>query len=76
MDNSLLQRIAEEAGKNCFNEYCDLTTERRNEEGLGIRVAQWAEWSGDVILRVFRSALEDANFHTEAALVEKMLEKL
>lgn len=36
---------------------------------LGIAISQWAEWSGDMIMRVFFEALEDANYHTAAAEV-------
>lgn len=48
--------------------------EERAEEGLGIAVSNWAEWDGLKIMRVFFSALEDANFHKEAALVQGWIE--
>jgi len=48
----------------------------RQEQGLGIAISQWSEWDGLKILRVFRSALEDSNFHTEAAQVEEMIKKV
>ena len=45
------------------------------EEALGILVSQWTEWDGLAIMRVFFSALEDANFHSEAGLVLEMIER-
>jgi hypothetical protein len=44
-------------------------------EALGILLAHYAEWNGLVILKAAESALEDANFHTEAGLVAEMAAK-
>lgn len=49
--------------------------DKRKEQGLGIAIATWSDWSGTKIMRVFMEALEDANFHDEAAQVAEMLEK-
>lgn len=38
-------------------------------DALGLLVARWAEGDGDKIVRVFLSALEDANCHTLCAEV-------
>ena len=39
------------------------------EEALGLVIATHFGWDGAAIMRVFAAALEDANFHTEAAHV-------
>lgn len=43
-------------------------------EALGVLVAHWAEWDGYQIARAFVEALEDANFHYEAAEVAAMFD--
>lgn len=45
-----------------------------SEETLGIMISVWSEWDGLSILRVFMSALGDANFHHEAEIIGQMLE--
>jgi len=37
-------------------------------------LAAWAEWDGVALLKVLAYALEDANFHSESAIVEEMIE--
>lgn len=49
--------------------------EERKNDGLGIAIAHYTKWSGVDIMEIFYSALEDANFHKEAAQVAKMLKK-
>ena len=46
------------------------------EEGLGLALSSWAEWDGGKLMRVFASALEDSNFHTEAEAVREMEKNL
>ena len=70
-----IEAAAMAAAKKCFAEDYDAQTYQKKEEGLGIAISQWAKWDGLSIMRVFISALEDANFHTEAAAVSKMLKK-
>ncbi len=41
-----------------------------DEDALGILISQHFEWDGHAIMRVARAALEDANFHIEAATIE------
>ena len=48
--------------------------ERLEENGLGIIISHWTEWDGMKIMRVFRDALEDANFHSECLIVDAMME--
>lgn len=43
-------------------------------EALGLVVSHHFEWDGLKILETFFFALEDANFHTEAAQVQEMIE--
>jgi Fe-S cluster assembly ATPase SufC len=50
--------------------------EERKELGLGMAVSRWTQWDGLMVLRVFHAALEDANFHAEAAHVQAMIDKL
>ena len=45
-----------------------------SEETLGIIISQWSEWDGPKIMRVLVSALEDANFHDEAEIIEQIIE--
>ena len=73
-----IQQVAEDRAQNCFtNDYVKQTPqEDREAEGLGIALAQWAEWDGLKLMRVFYAALEDANFHTEAGMVQAMIEAL
>lgn len=42
-------------------------------ERFGIVISKHFEWDGVRIMEAFRSALEDANFHEEAAMVEKWI---
>tara|TARA_R100001163_G_scaffold50787_1_gene38215 strand:+ start:337 stop:540 length:204 start_codon:yes stop_codon:yes gene_type:complete len=48
----------------------DLTKEEL--EKLGREISQTCLWSGDDIITVFQSALEDANFHSFNELVSVM----
>ena len=48
--------------------------EATDEEALGIALSQYSEWDGLFILRTAEYALEDANFHTESAIVGRMAE--
>lgn len=47
-----------------------------DEEALGLVISSHFEWDGLAILKSLMYALEDANFHTEAALVEEMIKKV
>ena len=60
---------------NVFTDECQSTqdVEWLDVEGLGIAISKWSEWDGVKVMRVFRAALEDANYNTEAALVEDMI---
>ena len=41
-------------------------------EALGVALAIWSSFDGAEILRAAESGLEDANFHTESAIVGRM----
>ena len=43
-------------------------------EALGTIISQWCEWSGHRIAEIFVAALEDANFHTEAAEIQTWID--
>lgn len=70
-----LDAIACEAANECFvDSYkTDENLEDRKDNGLGIRIAQYTQWDGDQIMRIFMYALEDANFHGQAAIVQGWL---
>ena len=74
----LVQEVASFMATRAFASHYDdpETRTEREEEGLGIAVSKWTQWDGAKIMRVFFAALKDANFHTEAAAVGEMLEKL
>jgi len=44
-----------------------------DEDALGILVSHLFQWDGLAIMRTFHSALEDANFHTEAGKVSEWI---
>jgi hypothetical protein len=44
-------------------------------EGLGVLVSKFLGWDGVRISKAFIEALEDANYHTEALLVERIFDK-
>ena len=44
---------------------------RTDLETLGAEIAARCEYDGGKIMKMFAAALTDANFHTEAAAVEK-----
>jgi len=49
--------------------------QERQENGLGIALARFCDWDGLPLLRIFHWALEDANYHAEAAQVWEMILK-
>lgn len=46
------------------------------QEALGLLVSKYFHFDGASILRVASAALEDANFHTESAVVDAMADEL
>lgn len=47
-----------------------------NEEAMGLLVSKFFEWDGVAILKSASYALEDANFHTESAVIDELVNKL
>ena len=47
-----------------------------NEEVLGVILAKYCRWQGSKILDIAIQALDDANFHTEAAKVQEIADGL
>lgn len=76
--DKLLNDVAEHHATHSFNDdYCTPENwESRKEDGLGMAIAFHCEWDGLAIMRIFSAALEDANFHTESAQVDEMIEKV
>ena len=44
-------------------------------DAMGMQISQWCEWAGYDICEIFYSALEDSNFHTLNAEIEKCIER-
>lgn len=75
--DSLTQIAEAQAQKSFIKSYLETQTkERLNEEAMGLAISHWTKWDGYKIMRVFASALEDANFHTEAAVVLGWINKI
>ena len=75
--SEVLKQIAEHSAESCFTDSYkkpENLAERMNS-GLGIAIAAYCEWCGLEIMEIFEAALEDANFHTEAAQVSEMIER-
>ena len=75
---SALTTIAEEGCREIFlpEAVNDETRPRYEREAIGTRVAQWAQWDGLYIAEIFRAALEDANYHAYAAVVQDWIEDM
>lgn len=74
--NEVIQKVATESHSH-FTDECQnsQTPEWLDDEGLGISLSQWAKWDGVKLMRVFRSALEDCNYHRYAAKIEAMIKE-
>lgn len=46
-----------------------------DEEAMGILLSRFFKWDGVAIMQAAAAGLEDANFHTEAAMVARMAEQ-
>ena len=78
MDTSLaLKAIATYQAESTFiDEYKSPNNiQVRMNEGLGCAIAHYCKWDGIQIMRIFQSALTDANFHTEAVMVASWIDK-
>ncbi len=72
-DGGTNKELTEVARQRCLGAFVD-SYEPTEEEGLGLAIASHFSWDGTAILRAFFAALEDANFHPEAAKVQEWLE--
>ncbi len=72
-----IQKLAEQQATKGFTEaYIQSSPqEEREDRGLGAALAAWAGWDGLKLMRVFHAALEEANFHDEAAQVQAMIDR-
>ena len=77
MHEDILKNLALQAAEDCFvPEFIrDDNLPERMDEGLGIAISHYCKWDGSKILRIFAAALEDANYHTEAEIIDSWLEK-
>ena len=82
--NNPLNQIAIEKYKTTFTDdywkKVELTEDqeeidRLKRDALGILISQWCTWGGYEICEIFYSALEDSNFHTLNAEIEKCIER-
>lgn len=73
MENILLKNITElllaELKETCFVK----GYEASDEEAMGMLVSKFFEYNGDAILKASSLALENANFHKEAEVVEALI---
>lgn len=49
--------------------------EASEEETLGIALARHFRWDGIALMKMAAAALEDSNFHAEAAKLDEMIEE-
>lgn len=73
--NDLLDKLAKQKAVECFvKEYITPDTQTERElEGLGIALSQYVKWDGVVLMKILQYALTDANFHSEAVVVNNMI---
>jgi hypothetical protein len=64
----LLQQIKESAYVEGYN--------ATDEEAMGLVISKYFEWDGISILKASARAVEDANYHSEASAIYKMVEAL
>ena len=63
--------ILQEVKTRCF--IAGYAARASDEEALGLLLSKYLEWSGNRILKACSFALEDANFHDEAAKVDELI---
>lgn len=73
--DDLLEQIAKQKAVECFvKEYITPDTQTERElEGLGIALSQYVKWDGVVLMKILQYALTDANYHSEAVVVNNMI---
>lgn len=49
--------------------------EASEEEALGIALARHFRWDGIALMKMAAAALEDSNYHAEAAKLDEMIEE-
>jgi len=70
-DREEMSSKIQEMTKDTFRPGFDVSEARR----FGIIISKHFEWDGMKIMEAFLSALEDANFHDKAAIVESWLKE-
>ena len=54
-------------------DYQDENDEDKLFESLGMAIAKYCTWTGEDIMKIFSAALEDANYHPCAAVVNNWI---
>jgi hypothetical protein len=67
--------ISKQAFKEVFVEGTPESQEKL-DDALGVAISQYTQWDGIQICKIFMCALEDANFHTFANIVEDYIKVL
>lgn len=70
--NGLLKHVIEQVREEAFVQ--DYKAKATDEECLGIALSWFFGWSGEPILKVCYSGLEDANYHTINQVIEALIE--
>lgn len=70
-DNIALKSVIERAKRERFTTGYKAT----DAEALGLLIASYFQWDGVAILQTASRALEDANFHTDAAVLDGLAAK-
>lgn len=70
-----LDILIDEAFELIFTEDFKKTTsaEKEKMEVLGIIISKYCEWDGVDIMKAFKSALTDSNFHSIASIIEDLI---
>lgn len=71
-----LDILIDEAFESIFTEEFKRTTtsDKEKMEVLGIIISKYCEWDGVDIMKAFKSALTDSNFHSIASIIEDLID--
>ena len=76
-DKELLNLVAENSlASGYVPEFANVKSPEHLREALGCAIAAWCSWGGTNIMEVFMSALEDANYHSQAGMVQDWIDEL
>lgn len=69
MDNIIIKNLLQEVKEKSFVKGYKAT----DEEAMGLLISKYFEWDGTAIMKVAVNALEDANFRTEAEVINNLI---